>query len=73
MITMSHKEIDRLLLSKKHISQTKVAKHLDLSTRQVRRLIEQLHAEAVKGLASKHWDALQTTKPQPPLKPRHWV
>jgi len=57
MITMSHKEIDRLKiiqqLSERHISQTKVAEQLNISTRQVRRLAKQFHAEGAKGLISK--------------------
>jgi len=57
MITVSHKEIDRLKiipqLSERHISQTNVAEQLNISTRQVRRLAKQFHAEGAKGLISK--------------------
>jgi transposase len=58
MITMSHKEIDRLevmqLLSKKHVSQRKAATQLKISTRQVRRLIKRYRSEGPQGLVSKH-------------------
>jgi len=52
MIMMSHKEIDRLKiiqqLSEWLVSQTKVAKQLNISTRQVRRLVKRFHAEGAK-------------------------
>jgi len=58
MITMSHKEIDRLkviqLLSKKQLSQNQAAKQLKISTRQTRRLLRRYRTEGTQGLVPKH-------------------
>lgn len=58
LLTMSTKEVNRLetiqLVAKKHIKQKEAAKQLNVSVRQVRRLLKAYRQSGGSGLVSKH-------------------
>ncbi len=66
VITMSHKEVDRLevmqCLIQKQISQLQASVQLSLSTRQVRRLQKAFLKHGAKGLISKHRHKVSNNK-----------
>ena len=57
-ITLSHKELDRLTIVQsiiaKSLTQSQAAKQLQLSTRQVKRLVRAYRLFGAAGLQSKH-------------------
>ncbi len=57
LVTMSQKELDRIpvlqQLYDKRLTQSRAAKLLNLSVRQVQRLLERYHSDGAAGLSSR--------------------